>query len=279
MSLGLRLNLWLLSFARNWLRIVMVILVIYVSLPWIAPTLMKVGLDGPANTIYTLYRGFCHQMGFRTIFLYGDQPVYPLASTGSAWQPFESYINRSPVFDALRMGQTPRPPFSVENITAFYGLRIGDQVLPDPENVREVQNFAQFQLAAAAFPGNEEMGYKMSLCARDIAIYTMVFVFTLIYSRPAIRRRLRPLPLWLYLLAGVTPIAIDGFSQLLGYPPFSLWPSRETLPVFRVLTGAYFGFMTAWFGLPHIEAAMRDTIRDIESKLAKLGITPNALRP
>ena len=67
-------------------------------------------------------------------------------------------------------------------------------------------------------------------------------------------------------------IGIDGFSQLLGYPPFNLWPPRETLPAFRVITGALFGIMNAWLALPYLEQSFRTTREQIEFKLARVGI-------
>jgi uncharacterized membrane protein len=87
-----------------------------------------------------------------------------------------------------------------------------------------------------------------------------------------VRRRLRPCPLWLYLLLGIAPIGLDGFSQLLGYPPFNFWEPRETLPVFRVLTGALFGFMNVWLGFPYFEQSMKETAAEIEAKFKRAGI-------
>ena len=114
------------------------------------------------------------------------------------------------------------------------------------------------QFAARHFIGDETVGYKTSLCARDLAIYTMMFVGGLIYWR--FRRRIRPLPFLLYVFVGLGPIGLDGFSQLMSYPPFEFWPVRETIPLFRVVTGGLFGLMSAWLGFPHIERSMQDII-------------------
>jgi uncharacterized membrane protein len=243
-STGLRLNLLLLSITRNWLQIALVVIGIYAGLPYITPVLMKIGLTGPANALYTLYSPFCHQFAFRSAFLFGEQPFYPRYNTGSPLKPFESYVENLPEFAPDRV----YPLFGAvgPNIYGFSG---------------------GYQGAARFFVGNEQMGYKMTLCARDVAIYTGIFVGGLIYMR--IRRRIRPVPLWLYVLLGLVPIGIDGFSQLLGYPPFNLWPPRETLPEFRVLTGALFGLMNAWLGFPYLELSMRETREQIERKLTQ----------
>lgn len=238
-STGLRLNIWLLRLSRNWLRVVTVVLAIYVALPWIAPALMRAGLDGPGRALYTLYSPFCHQFGFRSFYLFGEQPVYPREIAGSDWEPYETYIEGVPEFSEFT----------------------------------EIDEFTlDWTLAHKNYLGNDMMGYKTTLCERDIAIYTAIFGFALIYNRPNIRRRLRPLPLWLYAFLGLGPIGIDGFSQLLGYPPFSLWDPRETLPIFRVVTGTIFGLMTAWLGFPYLQMAMKDTQYEIEAKLQSRGI-------
>jgi uncharacterized membrane protein len=273
-STGLGLTLFLLRIVRNWLRIVLIVLAIYISLPWVAPTLMRLGLEAPARVIYTLYRPFCHQMGFRTFHLYGEQTVYPLAPVAAivGVNSFESYVGQSNIPMQMREHQLPQPPFNVEALPAFYGIDVPDDVTPDDPLADA--NFAQFQIASMAFVGNERMGYKMSLCERDIAIYTSMFLFLLIYSQPPVRRRLRPLPLLLFAFLGVLPIAIDGVSQLVSYPPFNWWEPRETLPFFRVLTGICFGTMTAWLGFPYIDMSLRETQYDLEAKLKIAGVDP-----
>ncbi|MBC8098678.1 MAG: DUF2085 domain-containing protein [Armatimonadetes bacterium] len=271
-SIGLVWNLRLLWFTRHWLTVALTVLGVYVALPVIAPTLMKVGATAPAQAIYTAYRPFCHQFGFRTFFLYGEQAVYPLAPAAAVAgvASFESYIAQSPVVAQMRTRQLPQPPFSLLTIPGFYGISVPDDITPTTP--LEDRNFVNFQLAASAFVGNPQMGYKMTLCERDIAIYGAMWGFGVVYSRPAIRRRLRPVPLLLYFWLGVLPIAIDGFSQLLGYPPANFWAARETLPVFRVLTGALFGAMTGWLGFTYIEQSMRDAMREVEAKLRAAGI-------
>ncbi len=246
------LRLLLLRAARNWLRFVLVILAIYISLPWLAPTLAKLGLPGPADFIYTIYSPFCHQFAFRSPFLYGEQMFYPRETGGTEYVPFEQYAAASDTFleqyrhwSTFYYGNRPAPPATVEGLGVF--------------------SVAQ-QFAARHFIGDEIMGYKTSLCARDLAIYTMIFVAGLIYRR--FRWRIRPVPFWLYLLAGLGPIGLDGFSQLLSYPPFEFWPVRETAPLFRLVTGGLFGLMSAWLGFPYIERSMQDIVDLLESRLA-----------
>lgn len=242
-SFALRANIWTLRLARNWLKVALTVLAIYVSLPFAAPILMKVGAERVGQAIYTVYTPFCHQFAFRSFFLFGEQPVYPRENAGTDWAPFEAYVS---------------------DLSAFGDVDLGAYDLP-------------LMMAARSFKGNETMGYKVTLCERDIFIYLALFTGGLIYTIPKVRRRLRPVPLWLYVFLGLGPIGLDGFSQWLGYPPFNLWETRETIPEFRVLTGAIFGFMTAWLAFPYFELAMQDTRREIEAKLHRAGILRSAL--
>ncbi|MCU0511419.1 MAG: DUF2085 domain-containing protein [Anaerolineae bacterium] len=266
-SRGLRLNLWLLKVTQRWLRYALVIIGLYAGLPWIAPTLMHLGLTGPAGVLYTLYSPMCHQFAFRSIFLYGEQPFYPRAAAFTPYQPFEQFVYDDP--DYL-------------SSYAFYYQLYARQPLVGPVSEADLaESFTIWmQFAARDFRGSADMGYKTTLCARDVAIYGMLFVGGCLYALPGVRRRLRPVPLWLYVIVGLGPIGLDGFSQLLSYPPFDLWPVRETAPFFRVATGALFGLMNVWLAFPYIDMSMQDTRRQILLKLARAGVPlPPAERP
>ncbi len=237
--------------ARVWLRIVLTMLALYISLPWLAPTLAKVGLAGPADFIYTIYSPFCHQFAFRSVFLYGEQAFYPRAAAGTALTPFETYAAQSDAF--------------VEQ-HRYWSARFQPNTTPDAVTAETLTEFTVIQqLAARHYIGDEQVGYKTSLCARDLAIFSMLFVGGLIYRR--YRWRIRPLPLWLFVLAGLGPVGLDGMSQLLSYPPFELWPVRETTPFLRALTGGLFGLMSAWLGFPHLERSMHDLAASLEAIL------------
>ena len=246
-TLGFRLR----HIARSWLGIVLTILAIYISLPWVAPTLARFGLASPADFLYTIYSPFCHQFAFRSFFIYGEQALYPRAAAGTGYRPFEEYAAKSEAFleqyrywASYYRTNPPPPPPTVEGLGQF--------------------SVAQ-QIAARHFIGDAATGYKTALCSRDIAIYTMIFIGGLVYRR--YRRRIRPLPLWMYIFVGLGPIGLDGFSQLLSYPPFEFWAVRETAPFFRIVTGGLFGLMSAWFGFPHIERSMQDIADRLDIRL------------
>jgi len=66
-----RLSGWI---ANHWLAVVISMFILYLGLPFLAPVLMKTGAKVPAQVIYTAYTPLCHQLGFRSFFLFGEQP-------------------------------------------------------------------------------------------------------------------------------------------------------------------------------------------------------------
>jgi uncharacterized membrane protein len=117
------------------------------------------------------------------------------------------------------------------------------------------------RLQARLFEGNPQLGYKVALCERDVAIWGAMALFGVIY---AITRRKLPKLHWLiWVVVGVIPIGLDGFSQLFSQLPSqfiqAILPYRESTPLLRVLTGFLFGITTAWFMFPLIEESMADT--------------------
>jgi uncharacterized membrane protein len=69
-----RFSLW---FSKNYMIAINLLLFVYVGLPFLAPVLMKIGATLPARVIYTVYSPLCHQLTFRSLFLFGEQPYYP----------------------------------------------------------------------------------------------------------------------------------------------------------------------------------------------------------
>jgi uncharacterized membrane protein len=255
---SIRLNRIVLWLTRHWVRVMLVLVGLYAGLPWVAPTLMKIGLTGPAEIIYKMYIPMCHQFAFRSVFLYGEQAFYPREAAMTPYKPFEDYATDDPAYEAAYR---------------YWYDALAKKTYTGSVDRADLEEFSPWmQVAAKEFKGNEQMGYKTAICARDVAIYGMVFVGLCIYSIPYVRRRLRPLPFFLYVLIGVVPIGLDGFSQLLSYEPFNLWPVRETAPFFRIATGAVFGLMSAWLAFPHMEASMRDTRRQILVKFMRAGL-------
>jgi uncharacterized membrane protein len=114
-----------------------------------------------------------------------------------------------------------------------------------------------FQRLMLRYTGNEDVGYKVGLCERDIGIYTGLLIVGISYGilNAALRRRGRQFPRmrwWVYALT-VLPIAVDGLTQLFGF--------RESNWLLRLITGFLFGFSSAWLLYPAIGRAMDDIAR------------------
>lgn len=222
-----RVSLW---FSRHYLGLINVILAIYALLPVLAPVLMRFNFPDQAETIYRIYRPLCHQLAYRSFFLFGEQADYPLeVPQGSG-----------------------RLTYSLVSGNANEDLK-----------------------AASEFVGNEKIGYKIAFCQRDLAIYVSLLLFGLFFALSG--RKAKPLPWWLWVLLAIGPMGMDGVWQLVSnlQLPFLGWlPAHESTPFLRVLTGASFGWFTAWFGIPTIEeSAGLDRVR-LEAKSAIKGQRP-----
>jgi uncharacterized membrane protein len=106
-------------------------------------------------------------------------------------------------------------------------------------------------------PGAVEVGYKVALCERDVAIFGSLLLGGLVFglARGRLRRRGREvprLPIWAYLVA-LAPMVIDGTTQLFGL--------RESNWILRTVTGMLFGLATVWLAYPFVEEAMTDVSR------------------
>ncbi len=128
------------------------------------------------------------------------------------------------------------------------------------------------RLQARLFEGKPLLGYKVALCERDVAIWGAMALFGVVYALTG--RKLPKLHWLIWVLVGLGPIGLDGFSQLFSQIPNtfiqSILPYRESTPLLRVLTGSLFGLTTAWFMFPLIEESMADTRRLLAKKFAVL---------
>ncbi len=109
------------------------------------------------------------------------------------------------------------------------------------------------------FNGDEQVGYKVALCQRDLAIYGTLLLSGLAFG--LVRSRARPISFWVYILIGILPIALDGGSQLVSYVVPGLFPGgvpRESTWVLRTITGGAFGWASAWLVFPHLQVAFAE---------------------
>jgi uncharacterized membrane protein len=214
-------------FSNHYVAVLNILVLVYLLLPVLAPVLMKAGFERPASLIYRGYSLVCHQLAFRSFFIFGEQAVYPRQAA-----EVPGLLSYS---QATGLGED-------SSVADLYGAR--------------------------TFVGNPVIGYKIALCERDIFIYGGILLFGLIFG--LVGRRIPSLPWYMWVLLGIVPIALDGFSQLFSQPPMNFLPYRESSPFLRSLTGFLFGFSTAWFGYPMVEASMAESRKIMQRKLERI---------
>lgn len=69
-------------FSRHYMAFFNLFVVIYVGLPFLAALMMKENVRQPAQIIYRTYSFVCHQLPYRSFFLFGEQAVYPRSEAG-----------------------------------------------------------------------------------------------------------------------------------------------------------------------------------------------------
>lgn len=143
------------------------------------------------------------------------------------------------------------------------------------------------------FNGDSVVGWKVAWSDRMVSMYTSVLAGSVIYG--LLRRRLRPLPGWAFVLL-VLPMAVDGGTHLIsdwagigqGFRDSNAWLVALTggaLPKtfyagdalgsfnewMRLLTGVLFGVGVVWLAYPYLSQAFADWKAAIESKFQRVG--------
>jgi len=68
--------------SRHYMLVLNLGVVLYLGMSFLAPVLMKAGATAPASLLYKAYSLVCHQLAFRSFFLFGEQPYYPRQAAG-----------------------------------------------------------------------------------------------------------------------------------------------------------------------------------------------------
>ncbi len=116
-------------------------------------------------------------------------------------------------------------------------------------------------LTAGAVPqrwiGNAEVGFKVAVCQRCVAIYGGMFALGVLFA--AVRRQLRPISIVTF-GALIVPMVIDGFGQL-----FGLWASSV---VSRLITGGLFALACILLVYPYLQEGMAEVRAEAEATIA-----------
>jgi len=92
-------------------------------------------------------------------------------------------------------------------------------------------------------------GHQLGLCARNLSIYSSMFLGSLIFVLS--KKRLPGIPWWLWILM-ILPIALDGLTQMVGL--------RESTWELRLITGTLFGSGSVWFVLPYMQKTITEQL-------------------
>jgi uncharacterized membrane protein len=228
---GDRFSMW---FSRHYLFVFNLFVLLYVGLPFLAPVFLKVGAETPAAVIYKIYSGLCHQLAYRSWFLFGEQPFYPREIAG-----IEGYLTFSEATGLDEIGLVDARDFRGNEYTGY--------------------KIALCQRDLAIYGSILVFGIIFGLTGRRVKpLPFLVWIFVGI------------LPI---AFDGLSQLLGQIFTQpALGFLQsyFGFISLRESTPVIRTLTGFLFGFSTAWFGYPLVEETMRDARRLLAAKFARL---------
>jgi len=92
-------------------------------------------------------------------------------------------------------------------------------------------------------------GHQLGLCARNLSIYSSMFLGSLVFVLS--KKRLPGIPWWLWILM-ILPMALDGLTQMFGL--------RESTWELRLITGTLFGFGSVWFVLPYMQKTITEQL-------------------
>jgi uncharacterized membrane protein len=222
-----RFSWWM---AHHYMLVFNLFLFLYAFLPFLAPVFMKAGWEGGAKVIYKIYSPLCHQWGFRSWFLFGEQAYYPHTEADIPGViSFESATGISDQSDPSR--QQAR-------------LFEGDGVLG--------YKVALCQRDVAIWGSMLLFGLVFVATGRRIPkIHWMVWLIL----------GLVPVGLdGISQLLSQLPVTAGFLGDILPY--------RESTPFLRSLTGSLFGLVTAWFMFPMVEETMADTRRLLAKQFA-----------
>ena len=105
-------------FFRHWLALLLAPMLLFVTLPFLAPAAMAAGWTALGSFIYWLYTPFCHQLPQRSWFLFGEKLTYTLAEINQVFPSADAWTLR-------RFYGTPEMGWKVawsDRMISFYTL-------------------------------------------------------------------------------------------------------------------------------------------------------------
>ena len=210
-----------------WLWLVIIALAIFNGLPFLAPVLMKLGLDWAANIVYMVYSPLCHQMAQRSFFMFGPHG-------------FEMYnVNQLPV-DA----SGPLGPLILKSFTG--NPQIGWKVAWSD---RMVSMYGSPLLAAVAYAIARQIRVVKPLALWGVVLLALPMgidgITHFLSDFAGVGHGFRDSNMWL-----------AGLTGNLFPPSFYAGDALGSFnSIMRLLTGLLFGFGIGWLVFPYMESA------------------------
>jgi len=226
-----RFSMW---FSKHYLLVFNLFILLYLGLPLLAPVLMKAGAETPAKAIYKLYGGLCHQLSFRSWFLFGEQAIYPREAAGLAgYETFHEAtgLDEEGLLDARNF---------LGNDFTGYKIALCQ---------RDVAIYAAILLFGILFGLTKRK-------IRPLPFWAWIVIGMVPIGMDGVSQL-------------ISQMLVNPLFDFLG--PVTGWLAyRESTPFLRSLTGFLFGFSTAWFGYPLVEETMLEARRLLATKFARL---------
>jgi uncharacterized membrane protein len=215
-------------FSRHYLAAANLFLLLYVGLPFLSPILLETGHPTAASAIYKMYYLLCHQLPYRSWFLFGEQAYYPRELAGiHGVITFEAITNSTNVDPLTTRG------FTGNEVTG-YKVALCERCLA----------MYGFMLLFGLF------FWATRRKLRSIPFFVWIAIGIVPIG-----------------LDGFSQLPSLMGSALDWLPKF-LVPIRESTPLLRTLTGGLFGWMTAWYLFPLLEETAREARLIVQRKIA-----------
>jgi len=235
-GLVIRIDKLILTFSRHWVLMANVMAGLFIGLTVVAPLLMALGLEGPAQVLYRFYALNCHQLPQRSYFLFGPHGVdtYPLEQI-LAWGANPGYLR------------------------GFVGnAEVGFKMAMAHRNTAIYTAIFLAGLAYALLRRLQALSWKWYL----ILIAPMFFDGISHVISEVTGLGFRNTNTWAPWLAG----GVFGSAFYTGTGIGSLnW-------LLRTLTGALFGLASVWLAYPLLEAGLADNRQQLEARLTRAGV-------
>ena len=235
-----RTTYWL---AQHWLLMVNILVGVFVLLPFVAPVLMHLGLEGPGRAIYVMYMAFCHQFPQRSYFFFGPQLMYSLDDVARVWPEIQNPLVLRQFVGSPEMGW--KVAWSDRMVSMYGGIFLFGLLYGVVRRVRAIRPLPLWGMVLLAVPmGIDGLTHVIS----DLFGLGQGFRYT---------------NEW---LADLTNYAFSPMFYVgNGLGSFNWW--------MRLITGLLFALGLVWLAYPYLEIAFAQTRRQIEAKFRQAGLS------